>query len=106
MAVEGWVEESHMDVTALAAMFEDAGAAAIIYTDINRDGTGQGLNMDCTIQLAQSTSIPVIASGGVASLADIRAVRDAAPHGVEGLIIGTALYDGAIDPRRALQEAM
>ncbi len=106
VAVEGWVEESDMETTELAAMFEDAGAAAIIYTDIERDGTGKGLNMDSTIHLAQSTSIPVIASGGVASLADIRAVRNAAPHGVEGMIIGTALYDGAIDPRRALQEAM
>lgn len=106
VAVEGWVEESDMDATDLAALFEDAGAAAIIYTDINRDGTGQGLNMDSTIALAKSTTIPVIASGGVASLADVRAVRDAAHHGVMGMIIGTALYDGAIDPQKALREAL
>lgn len=106
VAVEGWVEESDMEVTALAAMFEDAGVASIIYTDINRDGTGQGLNMDSTINLAQSTSIPVIASGGVASLKDVRAVRDASRHGVSGMVIGKALYDGAIDPVAALREAV
>lgn len=106
VAVEGWVEDSDMEVNALAAMFEDAGVAAIIYTDINRDGTGRGLNMDSTISLAQSTTIPVIASGGVASLADVRAVRAAANQGVMGVVVGTALYDGSIDPRRALQEAL
>ena len=106
VAVEGWVEESDMEVNELAAHFEDAGVAAIIYTDIDRDGTGHGLNMASTIALAQSTAIPVIASGGVASLADIRAVRAAEPHGVTGMIIGTALYNGAIDPIRALQEAL
>ncbi len=106
VAVEGWVEESDMEVNDLAAHFEDAGVAAIIYTDINRDGTGQGLNMASTIALAQSTPIPVIASGGVASLADVRAVRAAAQYGVTGVIIGTALYDGAIDPDMALREAL
>lgn len=106
VAVEGWVEESDMGVSDLAAMFEDAGVTAIIYTDIDRDGTGKGLNMDSTIRLAKSTSIPIIASGGVANLADVRAVRDAGPHGVSGMIIGTALYDGAIDPRKALREAL
>lgn len=106
VAVEGWVEESDMEVNALAAMFEDAGVSAIIYTDINRDGTGQGLNMASTIELAKSTSIPIIASGGVASLADVRAVRAAEQFGVTGMIIGTALYNGAIDPQRALQEAL
>lgn len=106
VAVEGWVEESDIEVGALAAMFEDAGVAAIIYTDIDRDGTGQGLNMASTIALAQSTAIPVIASGGVASLSDVRAVRGAEQYGVTGVIIGTALYNGAIDPVRALQEAL
>lgn len=106
VAVEGWIEESDMEVKDLAAHFEDAGVAAIIYTDINRDGTGKGLNMDSTIELAKSTSIPIIASGGVASLSDVRSVRNAAPHGVEGVIIGTALYDGAIDPRLALRESV
>jgi len=106
VAVEGWVEESDMMVNDLAAMFADVGVAAIIYTDINRDGTGRGLNMDSTIALAQATSIPVIASGGVASLADVRAVRAVESKGVAGVIIGTALYDGSIDPIRALQEAV
>jgi phosphoribosylformimino-5-aminoimidazole carboxamide ribotide isomerase len=106
VAVEGWVEESDMEVNDLAAMFEDAGVSAIIYTDINRDGTGQGLNMATTIALAQSTAIPVIASGGVASLADVRAVRASVIYGIEGVIIGTALYDGSIDPVRALHEAL
>lgn len=105
VAVEGWVEESDMEVNALAAMFEDAGVASIIYTDIERDGTGKGLNMEATIALAQSTSIPIIASGGVAGLQDVRAVRGATQHGVAGMIIGTALYDGAIDPAAALREA-
>ncbi len=106
VAVEGWVEDSDMEIAALAGMFEDAGVAAIIYTDIDRDGTGKGLNMASTIALAQSTSIPVIASGGVASLADVRAVRAAEIHGVTGMIIGTALYDGAISPMMALHQAL
>jgi phosphoribosylformimino-5-aminoimidazole carboxamide ribotide isomerase len=106
VAVEGWVEESDMQAIDLAAKFEDAGVTAIIYTDINRDGTGRGLNMESTVELAQSTSIPIIASGGVASLADVRAVRAAGQFGVSGMIIGTALYDGSIDVARALQEAI
>jgi phosphoribosylformimino-5-aminoimidazole carboxamide ribotide isomerase len=106
VAVEGWVEESDMEVNDLAAIFEDVGVSAIIYTDINRDGTGEGLNMKNTIALAQSSSIPVIASGGVASIADIRAVKAAEQFGVSGVIVGTALYNGAIDPIRALQEAL
>ena len=106
VAVEGWVEESDMEVNDLAAMFEDAGVAAIIYTDINRDGTGEGLNMANTVALARATGIPVIASGGVASIADVRAVKAAEQYGVTGMIIGTALYSGAIDPERALREAL
>lgn len=106
VAVEGWVEDSDMEVADLAAQFEDAGVSAIIYTDIDRDGTGAGLNMSNTISLAQTTGIPVIASGGVASIADIRAVRAATQYGVNGVVVGTALYDGTIDPARALQEAL
>ncbi len=106
VAVEGWVEESDILATDLAAKFVDAGVAAIIYTDINRDGTGRGLNMEATIALAETTSIPIIASGGVASLADVRAVRAAEKFGVNGMIIGTALYDGSIDVARALQETV
>lgn len=103
VAVEGWVEDSNMRATELAAMFEDAGVCSIIYTDIDRDGTGQGLNMISTIQLAQSTSIPIIASGGVGSLTDLELVRDSASYGVEGVIVGKALYDGRIKPEDALK---
>lgn len=93
VAVEGWVEESDIMATDLAKKFEDAGVSAIIYTDIDRDGTGAGVNMISTIALAQSISIPVIASGGVGSLDDLRLVRDAAQYGVQGVIVGRALYD-------------
>lgn len=105
VAVEGWVETSDMLATDLAKKFEDAGVAAIIYTDIDRDGTGQGLNMISTIQLAQSTSIPVIASGGVGSLEDLKLVKDAAQFGVDGVIVGKALYDGRVTPEDALRVA-
>lgn len=105
VAVEGWVESSDVQATDLARMFEDAGVAAIIYTDIDRDGTGEGLNMISTIQLAQSTSIPVIASGGVGSLEDLKLVKDAAQFGVEGVIVGKALYDGRVKPEDALRVA-
>jgi phosphoribosylformimino-5-aminoimidazole carboxamide ribotide isomerase len=100
------VEQSDMDVNLLAAQFEDAGITAIIYTDIERDGTGKGLNMEATIELAKATSLPVIASGGVASLADVRAVKRAESFGVAGMIIGTALYDGCINPEAALRETV
>lgn len=103
VAVEGWVEESNMKATELAKMFEDAGVATIIYTDIDRDGTGKGLNMISTIQLAQSTSIPVIASGGVGSINDLKLVRDAAEYGVNGVVVGKALYDGRITPADAIK---
>lgn len=106
VAVEGWVHDANISVTELAAHFEDAGVAAIIFTDIDRDGTGHGVNIESTVALAQSTAIPVIASGGVGSLEDIRAVRAAAPHGVEGLIIGRAFYDKSIDPKEALVVAL
>lgn len=105
VAVEGWVESSNVQATDLARMFEDAGVSAIIYTDIDRDGTGAGLNMLSTIQLAQSTSIPVIASGGVGSLEDLKLVQDAAAYGVSGVIVGKALYDGRIKPEDALKIA-
>jgi len=106
VAVEGWVEQSDMDVSDLAVQFEDAGITALIYTDIDRDGTGKGLNMEATIALARTTRLPVIASGGVASLADVRAVKRAENFGVSGMIIGTALYDGCINPEAALREAV
>ncbi|PCJ01757.1 MAG: 1-(5-phosphoribosyl)-5-[(5-phosphoribosylamino)methylideneamino]imidazole-4-carboxamide isomerase [Alphaproteobacteria bacterium] len=105
VAVEGWVEESDMKATELAKVFEDVGVSTIIYTDIDRDGTGKGVNVVSTIALAQSTSIPVIASGGVGSLDDLRLVRDAAQYGVEGVIVGKALYDGRVTPTDAIKVA-
>jgi phosphoribosylformimino-5-aminoimidazole carboxamide ribotide isomerase len=102
VAVEGWVHDANITVAELAAHFEDAGVAAIIFTDINRDGTGQGVNIRSTIELAQSTSIPVIASGGVGSLEDIRAVKAATDKGVQGVIVGKAFYNKSIDPKDAL----
>jgi len=105
IATEGWVEKSGRSVIDLIQEFEDDGLAAVIYTDINRDGTGEGLNMENTIKLAESISIPVIASGGVGSLKDVEAVKAAYKVGVEGMIIGKALYDGRIDPLDALKAA-
>jgi len=103
VAVEGWVESSDMQATELAKVFEDVGVSTIIYTDIDRDGTGEGVNMVSTIALAQSTNIPVIASGGVGSIEDVKLARDAAEYGVSGLIIGKALYDGRVTPADALK---
>ena len=103
VAVEGWAEDSNMEASELALKFEDAGVSAIIYTDIDRDGTGQGVNIVSTISLAQKISIPVIASGGVGTLQDLELVRDAAQYGIEGVIVGKALYDGRISPADALK---
>ncbi|GAA4124668.1 1-(5-phosphoribosyl)-5-[(5-phosphoribosylamino)methylideneamino]imidazole-4-carboxamide isomerase [Aminobacter aganoensis] len=102
VAVEGWAEASSLGVVELAKKFEGAGVAAIIYTDIDRDGVLAGINWDSTIDLAEAVSIPVIASGGLASLADI--VRMTMPDAkkLEGAISGRALYDGRIDPAQAL----
>lgn len=105
VAVDGWVHESDIEATELAKIFQDAGVCALIYTDINRDGTGQGVNITATISLAQNTSIPVIASGGVGSLEDLRLVREATQYGVSGVIIGKALYDKTIQPEDALRIA-
>ncbi|MCA0928975.1 1-(5-phosphoribosyl)-5-[(5-phosphoribosylamino)methylideneamino]imidazole-4-carboxamide isomerase [Ruegeria profundi] len=101
VATKGWAQETNVQVTDLARSFEDAGVAAIIYTDINRDGAMQGPNVEATADLARAVSIPVIASGGVSSIADLIALRDC---GVElnGAISGRALYDGAIDLKEAL----
>ena len=105
VATEGWVEKSGQSTLDLIHQYEDCGLNAIIYTDINRDGTGEGLNMKATIELAQNTSVPVIASGGVGSLDDVRAVKNAVKQGVDGMIIVKALYDGRISPADALKEA-
>lgn len=102
VAVEGWARASTLGVVELARKFEGAGVAAIVYTDIDRDGILTGINWDATIDLAEAVSIPVIASGGLASIADI--VRMTMPDAarLEGAISGRALYDGRIDPRQAL----
>lgn len=103
VAVEGWAETSQMTALELAAKFEGAGVAAIIYTDIDRDGILTGINWDATLDLANAVSIPVIASGGLASMADI--VRMTMPDAavLEGAISGRALYDGRIDVAQALE---
>jgi len=102
VAVEGWAEASELTAIELAARFEDAGVAVIIFTDIDRDGVLTGINWESTLALADATSIPVIASGGLSSLADI--VRMTMPDAakLEGAISGRALYDGRIDAREAL----
>lgn len=100
VATKGWAEETDVMVTDLARSFEDAGVAAIIYTDINRDGAMQGPNVEATEALARAVSIPVIASGGVSSLADLIALRDTGV--IAGAISGRALYDGALDLGEAL----
>jgi len=100
VATKGWAEDTGVDATDLASSFEDAGVAAIIYTDIDRDGAMQGPNVAATEALARAVSIPVIASGGVSSLADLDALR--ATAAVSGVISGRALYDGAIDLAEAL----
>ncbi|WP_319826501.1 1-(5-phosphoribosyl)-5-[(5-phosphoribosylamino)methylideneamino]imidazole-4-carboxamide isomerase [Thalassovita sp.] len=101
VATKGWAEETNVTATDLAKSFEDAGVAAIIYTDINRDGAMQGPNVAETAALANAVSIPVIASGGVSSLADLRALKSCGAP-LNGAISGRALYDGAIDLKEAL----
>ncbi|MDP3340872.1 1-(5-phosphoribosyl)-5-[(5-phosphoribosylamino)methylideneamino]imidazole-4-carboxamide isomerase [Frigidibacter sp.] len=103
VATKGWAEETDVTVTDLARSFEDAGVAAIIYTDIDRDGAMGGPNIDATAALAHAVHIPVIASGGVSSLADLIALRDCGAA-LNGAISGRALYDGAIDLPKALAE--
>ena len=102
VAVEGWAETSELSVVELARRFEGAGVAAIIYTDIDRDGVLAGINWDATLELARATSIPVIASGGLAAMADIERMTRPEYQVLEGAISGRALYDGRIDSREAL----
>jgi phosphoribosylformimino-5-aminoimidazole carboxamide ribotide isomerase len=101
VATRGWAEETEATVEGLARAYEDAGIAAIIYTDISRDGAMQGPNVEATAALARAVSIPVIASGGVSSLEDLRRLK--ATGAVAGAIVGRALYDGAVDLRAALE---
>ena len=102
VAVEGWAATANVTATDLARRFEDAGVAAIIYTDIARDGTGTGLNLEETAALASAVKIPVIASGGIGSLDDLRALKVLKHANIQGTIIGRALYDGRVDPAAAL----
>jgi phosphoribosylformimino-5-aminoimidazole carboxamide ribotide isomerase len=102
VAVEGWAETSELTAIDLARRFEDVGVSAIIYTDIERDGVLKGLNLPATAELARATSIPVIASGGLASIDDVRALLRPEYAMLEGAISGRALYDGRIDPAQAL----
>ena len=102
VAVEGWAETSDLAADDLAARFADAGVAAIIYTDIDRDGAMQGPNVDATVALARAIDIPVIASGGVSSLADVEAFLPYGNDGIEGVISGRAIYDGRLDLATAI----
>lgn len=102
VAIEGWAEATEIAARDLARQMQDAGAAAIIYTDIARDGTGLGLNVDETAAIADAVSIPVIASGGIGSLDDLKALAERAHPNIAGAICGRALYDGRLDARAAL----
>jgi len=103
VAVEGWARTSEVRALDLALRFEDAGVAAIVYTDIDRDGALGGVNVEATADLAFALTTPVIASGGVASLADLKSLKTVEKTGVEGVICGRALYDGRLDPAAALK---
>jgi phosphoribosylformimino-5-aminoimidazole carboxamide ribotide isomerase len=102
VAVEGWAETSELSALEIARRFEDAGVAAIVYTDVSRDGMLKGLNLDATVSLADAVSIPVIASGGLASLDDVRALVAPRAKKLAGAIAGRALYDGRLDAALAL----
>jgi phosphoribosylformimino-5-aminoimidazole carboxamide ribotide isomerase len=103
VAVEGWAETSELSALEIARRFEDVGVAAIVYTDVMRDGMLKGLNLDATIALAEAISIPVIASGGLASIDDIKALLAPRAAKLEGAIAGRALYDGRLDAGEALK---
>lgn len=102
VAVEGWAKTADITALELAQRFEDAGVAAIVYTDIDRDGALSGVNVDATAALARALSTPVIASGGVASLDDLKALKKVEDSGIEGVISGRAIYDGRLDLKSAL----
>jgi len=103
VAVEGWAERSELTALDIARRFEDAGVAALVYTDISRDGLLKGLNLDATIVLAEEVSIPVVASGGLASIADVKALLAPRARKLAGAIAGRALYDGRLDAAEALR---
>jgi phosphoribosylformimino-5-aminoimidazole carboxamide ribotide isomerase len=102
VAVEGWAETAQITALEIAQRFEDAGVAAIIFTDIARDGLLKGLNLEATIALAERISVPVIASGGLASIEDVKALLTPYAKKLAGAIAGRALYDGRLDPSTAL----
>jgi phosphoribosylformimino-5-aminoimidazole carboxamide ribotide isomerase len=102
VAVEGWASTSELSALDIARRFEDAGVAAIIYTDVSRDGMLKGINWEATIALANAISIPVIASGGLASIDDVRKLTEPRARKLEGAITGRALYDGRLDGAQAL----
>jgi phosphoribosylformimino-5-aminoimidazole carboxamide ribotide isomerase len=104
VAVAGWLEATEMRALDLALQYEDAGAAAIIYTDINRDGALGGVNLETTVDLAYALTTPLIASGGVAALQDLIELKAYEAAGIQGVIVGRALYDGRIDVPAALAE--
>lgn len=97
VATDGWAEVSELMATDLAKQFESDGVSAIVYTDIARDGMMQGVNVDATLAMARASSIPVIASGGITNLDDIRALAAVAHHGIQGAITGRAIYEGTLD---------
>jgi phosphoribosylformimino-5-aminoimidazole carboxamide ribotide isomerase len=103
VAVEGWAQTAELSALDLARRFEDAGVAALIYTDVARDGMLKGLNLEATLALADAVAIPVIASGGLASLDDVRALLAPRANKLAGAIVGRALYDGRLDAAAALQ---
>ena len=105
VAIDGWSKLSHHDVNDLALHFEEDGVAAIVYTDINRDGMMKGVNVEATAELASQLKIPVIDSGGVTNMDDILALMDREEDGIEGAIIGRALYEGTIDLAKAQEVA-
>ncbi len=105
VATEGWADVSTVPVTDLAHRFEDAGVAALLFTDVGRDGLLKGCNVEATVALARAVSIPVIASGGVADLRDIHALLPHVADGIEGVITGRALYDGRLDLAEAIRVA-
>jgi phosphoribosylformimino-5-aminoimidazole carboxamide ribotide isomerase len=103
VAVEGWAEQSQIDALTLADRFQDAGVAAIIYTDIDRDGVFSGLNLEATLSLAERVNIPVIASGGLAGIEDVKRLMQPRYSKLGGAVAGRALYDGRLDAREALR---
>jgi phosphoribosylformimino-5-aminoimidazole carboxamide ribotide isomerase len=105
VATRGWAAVSDVSVTDLGQRFEDAGVAALLFTDVGRDGLLKGCNVEATAALARAVSIPVIASGGVAGIADVEALVPLAADGVEGVVTGRALYDGRLDLAQALRVA-